>query len=58
MRCGLLTIFMLGCGGTGGSAPVQDSGVTPTPSTTVATPGLCGNGIVDGAEACDDGNAF
>lgn len=35
--------------------------VTETPSATPSvtpTPNLCGNGIVDGVEACDDGNVL
>lgn len=50
MRVALLTIFVFACG-TSGSASVE-TGVDPTGVTG------CGNGEIDGSEACDDGNAF
>ncbi len=36
-------------------APTTDS---PTTGTTTDTPGMCGDGVVDPGESCDDGNAI
>lgn len=44
---------------TDGTTPVNDepSEPPPSPPKPLPNPNLCGNGIVDAGEACDDGNA-
>ena len=47
--------------GTGGAATVVSSTATATDAATVGTGGAaptCGNGSLEGTEACDDGNAM
>lgn len=43
---------------TDAATPVNDepSEPPPTPPKPLPNPSLCGNGVVDGGEACDDGN--
>lgn len=44
--------------GTSTSSESTDAGAETEISTTSSSPPFCGNGIVDGEEACDDGNAI
>jgi hypothetical protein len=43
----------------GGAPPASSTTTTSSPGTSTTTttvPGTCGNGVLDGAEECDDGN--
>jgi cysteine-rich repeat protein len=42
--------------GTGGAATTESSGDSTETSTTAAAEPVCGDGVVDAGEACDDGN--